>query len=104
MPKTAEEIIEEVRQNVIRDRSRLEKFLGDVLSDIGSSGDLLARADAVAKLSDSLTKSNSQLAEMAKLVRKSEPEDEGDGWSEEDADGMFDQIGPDHTRPRDENN
>lgn len=100
-------LVDEIQENVRRDRQRLEKLQDRILSSLeqephpdDGEGDeelaphaLAAIAEGVARIADSLSRSNSQLVEIAKLqARESPPAKQGDGFSDEENNALFSQI------------
>lgn len=93
-----EEIIKEAIENARRDRKRLEEISDLMLkvAQVGEDIDPLAKAamgEQMAKITDSLTRSNSQLVELAKLgVKQKVLEGKEEGDTEADREDMFDEI------------
>lgn len=99
MAKQSEDLIDEAHGNLKEDREKLKEFaelLNKALS-IGEALDPLAKiglTEQFARLSGELTKNNSLLIELAKLRAKKEilTKPKKDGFDEEEADTMFDEI------------
>jgi hypothetical protein len=99
---TTGSLAEEIKRNVRRDRERLEKLQDKILSSLDqpvSDGEegvpahvMAAMADGVSRIADALTRSNSQLVEMAKMEsRKAEPVGK-DGFTDEERGAIFAKI------------
>jgi hypothetical protein len=81
-----EELLDEIKENARRDRKRLEKVCDDLLAAGGN-------AEEISMVSDSLTKSNAQLLELAKLKAKKADESETDeSFSQGEQDELFNDI------------
>jgi hypothetical protein len=84
--ETFEELLDEIKENARRDRKRLEKVC-DNLMDAG--GD----AEEISMISDSLTKSNAQLLELAKLKAKAfSDNNEEETFSQDEQELLFNDI------------
>lgn len=88
-----DDIIEEALSNARKDRITIEKFR-DKLVDLANNPILdvepvgvLAVAEHISKISDALTKVNSQLVELSKIASKVKEDD-----SSIDKDNIFDEI------------
>ena len=94
--KTADELMEEIAKNVREDRARLVEIC-DALLSICKTGDFedpagkAAIAEPFAKIADSLTKSNAQLVEVAKLRAKDKKPSE-DEFSDQDLEDAYTNI------------
>jgi hypothetical protein len=96
--KQSEELIDEAHVNLKDDRAKIKEFtelLNKAIS-VGEDVDPLAKislAESFARLTGELTKNNSLLIELAKLRAKKETLSKGkQGFDEEEADTMFDEI------------
>lgn len=97
MSKKTDEIIDEIHENLISDRKKLEKAIDlitearDVIKDPFSKVSL---SENLAKIVDGLTKNNAQLVELAKLKAKVEftSRPNGEAFSDTETNGMFDEI------------
>ena len=91
-----DDLLEEIHDNACQDREALAKIRDKVVDGFDAT-DPLAKAvisDNMARLSDSLTKVNMQLLEIAKIrlkkeIASSRKSEQDDG----DSDAMFDEIG-----------
>ncbi len=85
-----EKIVDDLQVKLDEDRSRVSKYLTNLISSVNQVNDPLttiAAADAVAKLSDALTRQNNLRVESVKsLVRRG-------AKRPTDAEGVFDEIG-----------
>lgn len=95
MSKNSEDILEEIHENILHDRSRLDGLAQSMIDAAGE--DMLAKAaiaEPVSKIVEAMAKSNAQLLEVAKIKLKKEtssPEND-DEFSDEETDGVFDEI------------
>lgn len=86
MSKEVDDLFALIKENSIGDRAQLEKVRSELM-ELATSGDMLADeplarmtvADQVTKISDSLTKINAQLLELARTrIKKDLLEGKGD--------------------------
>lgn len=97
MASTPEELLEEIHENARKDRKRLEKFCDAMEKFIDLEPVLVPDvAEGVSRLSDCLTRCNSQLVEVMKIISKKKPE------TEKEVDGLFDEIGDGFEREKEE--
>jgi hypothetical protein len=97
--KQSEDLIDEAHGNLGEDRAKIKEFtelLNKAIS-VGEDVDPLAKialAESFARLTGELTKNNSLLIELAKLRAKKESvtKGKGEGFDEDEADTMFDEI------------
>ena len=99
---STKDLINEVKGNINADRERLTDLYDSIkkLTTIQGQEDLLALAtvsENLVKITDSLTKQNSQLVDLAKLKQKIESEKvpsnvSASGFSETDTQDVFDEI------------
>lgn len=107
MPKKMDDIIDEIHANAVEDRAALSQVREKIVESF-DPGDQFARAataDSVSRLSDSMSRINAQLLEIAKIKLKEHiavlraGEEDGD-----DPDSMFDEIGEGFAREEVDNN
>ena len=94
--KTSEEFIESAQKNIEADRGKLEEVY-DKLMNLSEIDPLAALgiSENLVRIVDSLTKQNSQLVELAKIMQRSEDKnaDPGGGvLSSRDKDEVYDEI------------
>lgn len=103
---TKKDLVEEIKENARKDRQRLEKLCDDILK-LTENAELMAQegtsvvlAEHLTRATDSLTKVNSQLVELAKLQTKKEMiEKEIDAKKGNQSDELFDEIEKDGGEP-----
>lgn len=110
MKQDSEALMEEIHENVRRDRKMLEELCSFLLKirDVDPVSALEA-VEQIARISDSLSKANSQLVELTKIKVKKETDVEvnhnvNSRLSDEEAEGLFDEIGDSATTHEDGNN
>lgn len=109
MSKKTEEFIDEAHENLISDRKKLEQAIDLIVEARDLIKDTFAKvglSENLAKIVDGLTKNNAQLVELAKLKAKVEfaSRTKGDGFSDTETDGMFDEIAGDKASKEDGSN
>lgn len=92
-----EDLIKEIIENARRDRARLEDVSSALLSSITVAGveDPLAKAamaEQLARVTDSLSKTNQQLVELVKIHAKQDPAGKAKAMAESDKESLFDEI------------
>ncbi len=95
--ETSDKLIEEIKENVKKDRDRLESYCERLVTFVKSSGDpelMVGASEGIAKVSAELTRNNQQLIELAKLrLKKDLVNLATDGIADTDRDELFDAIG-----------
>ncbi len=93
--KTFEELVEEIHENAVRDRKRLESYVDQV----GRPHENLdpevaaALAESMVDISEALTRNNAQLVEVAKILMKKKLSTKNDDdFSGDEADEVFEEI------------
>lgn len=100
-----ENLIEEIIANARRDRRRLEEVADGLMHGFSSSpideesDDVnpevaAAFAEEIAKISDSLTKTNQQLVELVKIESKKEPAEKQISLDKKQVDEVYEEIQP----------
>lgn len=99
MTTTTEQLFQEILDNARRDRKTLEEVRDGLVkaaktaaAQVAEDGGLtmMAIAEQVAKLADSLTRSNAQLVEISKVKAKEGPPPEDD--AKDSVDSIYDEI------------
>lgn len=102
--KSYEDLREEAYTNVKEDRERLIRILNDATQSASDPEGKISLARMTVTVSECLTKANAQLIELVKIEKKGDKGgDDKDGFSEEDADSMFDEIADDKEKASGEN-
>lgn len=96
MSKTFDDLCDQIEQNAVKDRKRLEGYLDQVgKASIGDPEIAAALAESIVDVSEVLTKNNAQLVLLAQLRLKKELEKskkDGDDFGENESEEMFDEI------------
>lgn len=96
MSKTFDDLCDQIEQNAVKDRERLEGYLDEVgKASIGDPELAAALAESIVDVSEVLTKNNAQLVLLAQLRLKKELENkkkEGEGFDDSESEGMFEEI------------
>ena len=97
---STKDLIDEVKNNIKTDRARLTDLYDSIkekAKEVDDSFGLAAVSENLVKITDSLTKQNGQLVDLAKLKQKIESEKAPEtsptgGFGEADAEEVFDEI------------
>jgi len=106
MAKKMDDIIDEIHANAAEDRAALSQVREKIVASFDPEDQFAraATADSVSRLSDSMSRINAQLLEIAKIKLKEHiavlRAEEGD----DDPDSMFDEIGDGFAREEADNN
>lgn len=93
MGKKLDKFIEEVTDNVRKDREVTQELLSDLIKFISQSEHNHKEVGfTAAKYVETLQRSNEQLVKIAGLIQKDEKKDDGFSFSSNDKDGLFDMI------------
>ena len=95
MTKKMDALLEEIHENSVKDREALTKVRDEIVTGFDPADQFArsATADSVARLSDSLSKINVQLLEIAKIHLKEKIAKDRAEAGDDDPDSMFDEIG-----------
>lgn len=90
MNKTTEMIFQEILKNARNDRNKVEILRDQLLRSVDySDPSWVAICETIVRISDSLTRNNSQLVEILKMSPKLDGKDES---KDSDKDSIFDEI------------
>lgn len=95
MTTTTEQLFQEILDNARRDRKTIETVQNDLIKAVRSVQveedglTMMAIAEQLAKLADSLTRTNAQLVEISKVQAKNSPPSDD---HKENSDSIYDEI------------